>query len=134
VGADHFSENPLETFVNGSFFPAFLVGATLIYGGIHEATLALIVPFNTFMGLYVHSGHEFLPKWWNRSWVSKWFITTTFHDRHHKYFNFNFGGYSPIWDYACGTVRKKYEEDFEHSKLRGLAAGRAKRPSGAAIL
>jgi Delta7-sterol 5-desaturase len=113
-----FSENPLETFVNGSFFPAFLVLAATSVGGVHDITMAFIVPFNTFMGLYVHSGHEFLPRWWNKSWASKWFITTTFHDQHHKYFNYNFGGYSPAWDYICGTVRKKYEDDFENPKVK----------------
>ena len=110
-----FSENPVETFINGSYFPVLMVLATLVMGGIHVATLALIVPFNLFMGLYVHSGHEFLPRWWNKSWATKWFITTTFHDQHHKYFNYNFGGYSPVWDYICGTVRKNYERDFERA-------------------
>ena len=77
-----------------------------------------MVPTNIFMGLYVHAGHEFLPRWWNRTWATKWFITTTFHDQHHKYFNYNFGGYTQIWDHLCGTVRKKYEADFENPKGR----------------
>ena len=65
-----------------------------------------------------YAGHEFLPRWWNKTWATKWFITTTFHDQHHKYFNYNFGGYTQIWDYLCGTVRKKYEADFENPKGR----------------
>jgi hypothetical protein len=40
---------------------------------------ALIVPTNIIMGLYVHSGYEMLPRWWNRSWATKWFISATFH-------------------------------------------------------
>ena len=32
------------------------------------------------MGLYVHSGYEMLPRWWNRSWATKWFISATFHE------------------------------------------------------
>ena len=113
-----FSEHPIETFILGSFFPAFLVLATVVQGGVHEPTLALLVPFNQFMGLYVHNGHEFLPRWWNRSWATKWFITTTFHDQHHKYFNYNFGGYSPIWDHICGTARKRYDADFANRGAR----------------
>ncbi|MEO6092839.1 MAG: sterol desaturase family protein [Novosphingobium sp.] len=114
-----FSVNPLESLVNGGFLPVFLTVATLL-GGVHDSTVAVIVPLNIAMGLYVHSGHEFLPRWWNKTWATKWFITTTFHDQHHKYFNYNFGGYTQIWDYQCGTVRKKYEADFENPKARQI--------------
>lgn len=111
-----FSVNPLESLINGGFVPLFLTGTTLLLGGVHQGALALILPTNIFMGLYVHAGHEFLPRWWNKTWATKWFITTTFHDQHHKYFNYNFGGYTQIWDYMLGTVRKKYEADFQNPK------------------
>ncbi len=107
------SVNPLESMINGGFVPLFL---TLF--SVHDVTLALILPTNIIMGLYVHSGYEFLPRWWNRSWATKWFITATFHDQHHRYFTGNYGGYMTIWDYVCGTVRKKYEADFEAIKDR----------------
>jgi sterol desaturase/sphingolipid hydroxylase (fatty acid hydroxylase superfamily) len=107
------SVNPLESFINGGFVPLFLAVATLFVLPIHTATVALITPTNILMGLYVHAGYEFLPRWWNKTWLTKWFITTTFHDQHHKYFNYNFGGYTTIWDRICGTSRKKYEADFE---------------------
>lgn len=107
------SVNPLESFINGGFVPLFLTIYT-----VHDETLALITPCNIIMGLYVHSGHEFLPHWWNKTWATKWFITTTFHDQHHKYFNYNFGGYTTIWDRICGTMRKKYETDFDQLKAR----------------
>lgn len=108
------SVHPLESLINGGFVPLFLTVFT-----VHDATLGLIFPTNILMGLYVHSGYEFLPRWWNRSWVTKWFITATFHDQHHRYFLGNFGGYTTIWDYLCDTVRKKYEADFEAIKNRG---------------
>ncbi|MET1756342.1 sterol desaturase family protein [Novosphingobium sp. RD2P27] len=117
-----FSVNPLESFINGGFVPLFLTVATLVVGGVHLEALALIVPTNVIMGLYVHAGHEFLPRWWHKSWATKWFITTTFHDQHHKYFNYNFGGYTQIWDRLCGTMRKKYESDFENPKGRQVKA------------
>lgn len=107
------SVNPLESFINGGFAPLFLAIFT-----VHEESAQLIVPVNLIMGLYVHSGYEFLPRWWNKSWLTKWFITTTFHDQHHKYFNYNYGGYTTIWDYICGTVRSKYESDFDQLKAR----------------
>lgn len=108
-----FSETPFEAWINGVFVTLFLAVFT-----VHEATVALILPTAVFMGLYVHSGYEFLPRWWHKTWFSKWFITATFHDQHHKYFRYNFGGYTPIWDYLCGTTRKQYEADFIKLKDR----------------
>ena len=115
------SVNPLESFINGGFTPLFLTVCTLVALPIHKETMALIGPTTIVMGLYVHAGYEVLPRWWNKSWATKWFITTTFHDQHHKYFNFNFGGYTTIWDYLCGTTRKKYEADFEKNCDRRTA-------------
>ena len=107
------SVNPLESLINGGFVPLF----TLLFT-VHDSTMALITPTNIIMGLYVHSGYEFLPRWWNKKWLTRWFITTTFHDQHHKYFKWNFGGYTTIWDFICGTVRPKYLVDFDQIKAR----------------
>ncbi len=107
------SVHPLESLINGGFVPLFVAVFT-----IHDATMALIFPTNILMGLYVHSGYEFLPRWWHKTWATKWFITATFHDQHHRYFTGNFGGYTTIWDRMCGTMRKKYESDFDAIKAR----------------
>ncbi len=107
------SVNPLESFINGGFMSLFL----LVFP-IHAAAAVLILPTNAIMGPYVHSGYEFLPRWWNRSWATKWFISATFHDQHHRYFTGNFGGYTTIWDRLCGTMRPKFEADFDKVKQR----------------
>jgi lathosterol oxidase len=107
------SVSPLESLINGGFLPIFLSIFT-----IHSATMVLLVPTNIAMGLYVHCGHEFLPRWWNKSWATKWFISATFHDQHHRYFTGNFGGYTTIWDRLCGTMRPKFEADFDRVKAR----------------
>jgi len=114
-----FSETPFEAIINGVFLTLFVTVFT-----VHDTTMLFIAPTAPLMGLYVHSGFEFLPRWWNKSWLTKWFITATFHDQHHKYFRYNFGGYTPIWDYICGTHRKKYEEDFQ--KIKDRASGSSK--------
>ena len=114
------SVNPLESLINGGFVPLFLCAATLLALPIHDSAFILIGPTNIIMGPYVHSGYEFFPRWWNKSWATKWFITATFHDQHHKYFNFNFGGYTTIWDRICGTMRKKFEADFEKAREKAV--------------
>jgi lathosterol oxidase len=116
------SVNPLESIINGGFVPLFLSVFT-----VHQETQALILPTNIIMGLYVHSGYEFFPRWWNKSWATKWFITATFHDQHHRYFTGNFGGYTTIWDRLCGTMRPKFEADYDKVKARKF------RPEPAAV-
>jgi sterol desaturase/sphingolipid hydroxylase (fatty acid hydroxylase superfamily) len=107
------SVNPLESYINGGFVPLFLTVTTFAGLPISYVTAALILPTNIIMGLYIHAGFEFFPRWWHKSWATKWFITTTFHDQHHKYFNWNFGGYTTVWDRLCGTMRAKFEGDFD---------------------
>jgi sterol desaturase/sphingolipid hydroxylase (fatty acid hydroxylase superfamily) len=107
------SVNPLESLINGGFVPLFTALLT-----VHESTMLLIVPTNVLMGLYVHSGYELLPRWWNRTWATRWFISATFHDQHHKYFRWNFGGYTTIWDAICGTARPRFVEEFDQIKAR----------------
>lgn len=119
------SVSPFESLINGGFVPLFTAVFT-----VHEPTMLWFIgPTNIIMGLYVHSGYELLPRWWNRTWLTKWFISATFHDQHHKYFNWNFGGYTTIWDRICGTVRSKFAQDFEQLKTR---AGRPLTPAVAA--
>lgn len=122
------SVSPLESLINGGFVPLFVTIFT-----IHDATMVLLAPTSIIMGLYVHTGYEFLPRWWNRTWATKWFITATFHDQHHRYFNGNYGGYTTIWDRLCGTMRKKYEADFEAIKDRA-SGGRKVQPGLAATV
>jgi sterol desaturase/sphingolipid hydroxylase (fatty acid hydroxylase superfamily) len=112
------SVSPIESLINGGFVPIFTTLMTFAVAGVHTDTMAYILPTNIIMGLYVHSGYEFMPRWWQKSWVTRWFITATFHDQHHRYFNWNYGGYTTIWDFVCGTVRPKYIQDYEAIKSR----------------
>jgi lathosterol oxidase len=107
------SIHPLESVINGGWVPLFTALLT-----VHQSTMLLIGPTNILMGLYVHSGYEFLPRWWNKTWATRWFITATFHDQHHRYFKWNYGGYTPIWDWICGTVRPNFVADYEQIKAR----------------
>ncbi len=120
------SVSPLESFINGGFVPLFTALLT-----IHSSTMALITPTNIIMGFYVHSGIEFFPSWWNKSWLTKWFITATFHDQHHRFFKGNYGGYTTIWDRLCGTVRPSFGADFEKVTTRPITRTRRQPPAHA---
>jgi sterol desaturase/sphingolipid hydroxylase (fatty acid hydroxylase superfamily) len=109
------SESPIEAVINGLWVPLFTVLVP-----VHTVTMAFLVPTSVVMGLYVHSGFEFFPRWWNASWITKWFITATFHDQHHRYFKGNYGGYTTIWDRLCGTMRPTFEADFRKIASRPI--------------
>ena len=113
------SVHPLESLINGGWMIIFVTLYSL-FGGVHAGSMFFIAMTNQIMGVYVHTGYEFFPKWWNKTWLTKWFITATFHDHHHKYFTANFGGYTTIWDRICGTVHKNFERDFVRIKERPI--------------
>lgn len=112
--------NPLESLINGGFLPSYVAIAYLIGMPIHEASAPWMGGATFFIGLWIHCGFEFLPRWWNQTWATKWFITATFHDQHHQYFRYNYGGFTTMWDRICGTMRPKYEEEFANPRARVL--------------
>ena len=105
------SMSPIEGSLEGLIVPLFLATFT-----VHEQSMYFILPFATLMGLYVHCGYEFLPRWWYKSPLSSWFITPMFHDQHHQYFTCNYGAYTTIWDKVFGTVRPRFYQDFDRLK------------------
>lgn len=103
----NFSTHPVEGLAEAAITPIFLSVVT-----VHEASLPFIIPMAILMGFWAHLGYEFFPRWWYRTWLTKWFMTPMFHDQHHQYFHYNFG-FTTIWDRIFGTIRKQFDEDFE---------------------
>jgi sterol desaturase/sphingolipid hydroxylase (fatty acid hydroxylase superfamily) len=52
------SVSPFESIINGGFVPLFTMLLT-----VHQSTMALMAPTQMIMGLYVHAGYEFFPRW-----------------------------------------------------------------------
>lgn len=121
------SMTPLEGMAEGLIIPIFLTLFT-----VHETSTYFILPFASLMGLYVHCGHEFAPRWWYRQPFTKWLITPMYHDQHHQFFTCNYGAYTTIWDRVFGTMRSRFEEDFD--KLKQRDASYAARPAVATPL
>ncbi len=114
---------PIEGVAEGLMIPTFLVLFT-----VHETSTYFILPFATIMGLYVHCGYEFMPRWWYQNRLTSWFITPMFHDQHHQYFTCNYGAFTTIWDKLFGTVRPRFHQDFDKLKLQDdsrIQAGQA---------
>ena len=115
------SMHPIEGVIEGLIIPLFLAAFT-----VHQTTMMFIIPFATLMGLYVHCGYEVMPKWWYKTWASKWFITPMFHDQHHLYVTCNYGGYTTIWDFVFGTVRGRFLQDYDKLSAKAAENARAK--------
>ena len=101
------SMTPVEGVLEGLIIPLFLAIFT-----VHETSSYFVMGIATFMGLYVHTGYDFMPKWWYQRWYSKWMQSPIFHDQHHQYFTCNYGGFTTIWDRVFKTLRPKMESDF----------------------
>lgn len=114
------SMTPLEGMMEGLIIPIFLTVFT-----VHQTSTYFILPFASLMGLYVHCGYEFAPRWWYRANATKWLITPMYHDQHHQYFTCNYGAYTTIWDRVFGTMRARFEQDFMRLKNRRSEAGEA---------
>jgi sterol desaturase/sphingolipid hydroxylase (fatty acid hydroxylase superfamily) len=112
--------NPIESLINGGFVPLFTAAAFLLGTPLHQTSMPFIAGSGFLIGVWIHCGYEFLPRWWNKSWATKWFITATFHDQHHQFFRYNYGGFTTLWDRVCGTMRAKYEQDFENPRARKM--------------
>ena len=117
-----FSFNPLEGILAGVFLPLFL--ATF---EVHRSSMGWIAGFGPLMSMAVHSGHEIFPRWWYRTWATKWWLTPMFHDQHHQFFHCNYGGFTTIWDRLFGSMNPSFEDDFERVKAR-LEPGRDAMP------
>lgn len=110
------SMTPLEGIAEGLVIPLFLTLFT-----VHQTSTLFILPFASLMGLYVHCGYEFAPRWWYRLPFTRWLITPMYHDQHHQYFTCNYGAYTTLWDRLFGTMRARFEQDFLKLKDRRSA-------------
>jgi len=111
---------PIEGILTGGFLPAFLAVFE-----VHRESLGLIGGFQPLMSIYVHCGHEFLPRWWYRTPLTGWLMTPLFHDQHHSRVGYNYGGFTTLWDRVFGTVGPGYAADFERREWLEPAIGQS---------
>jgi sterol desaturase/sphingolipid hydroxylase (fatty acid hydroxylase superfamily) len=101
-----FAFNPIEGGLTGGFLPIFLSVFE-----VHRESLALIGSFQPLMSIFVHCGHELLPRWWYRVPLTSWLLTTRFHDEHHRLpEGRNYGGFTTLWDRLFGTLSPGFQQ------------------------
>jgi lathosterol oxidase len=99
-----FSFNPLEGNLFGSFLPMYASALTCMFGGMLKASLITCGMIQLMQSLVIHCGYELVPAWYFESKLCSFFLTPTFHDRHHEQFNCNYSGFFTWLDDAFGTA------------------------------
>ncbi len=100
---------PLETIVQFAIYPILLF--TLPF---HPYSLVAFLFYDLAVNTAGHSGIEFLPSRFLRSWYFRWQNAVTHHDMHHSKTNCNFGLYFNIWDRLLGTLHPDYARKSEN--------------------
>jgi Delta7-sterol 5-desaturase len=108
-----YSFHPYEAFIQG------LIGPVIIFSiPIHVGALAIFAFYQIIYNAMGHSGFELLPKGFTKSKWFFWHNTTTHHNMHHRYFNYNFSIYYNWWDRIMGTMHPEYDEQYEEVTSR----------------
>jgi lathosterol oxidase len=104
-----FSFHWIEAFLTGGF-NTFIMPMII---PLEQTALILNQTYGLLNTLTVHLGYEMYPLWWNKSMLTKWYLSTVFHDVHHSKYYCNFGGFTTIWDRLFGTVYAHYDQEID---------------------
>jgi sterol desaturase/sphingolipid hydroxylase (fatty acid hydroxylase superfamily) len=96
-----FSFHPLEAILQALIIPVLIMIIPL-----HVYALLFMLVFMTFSSVVNHLGIEIYPRWFLRSWPTKWLIGATHHSLHHNKSKYNYGLYFTFWDQWGKTERK----------------------------
>ena len=111
-----YSFHPWEAIIQAIFY--ILVVFLL---PVHGVVLFVFVIYMIVRNVQGHLGIEFLPSFFvDHPWLF-WFTTTTHHDLHHKYSNYNYGLYFTWMDDWFQTTHPEYKNTFKEvtSRRRG---------------
>lgn len=103
-----YSFHPIEAVIQGLIGPILVLCVPM-----HVYTLLFFGFFQITYNVFGHLSFELFPKGFTRSKWSFWHNTTTHHNMHHRYFNYNYCIYFNFWDRLMGTMHPQYDEQFE---------------------
>jgi Delta7-sterol 5-desaturase len=109
-----YSFHPIEAVIQGGIFP-LLAFTVPMYEGIYLFAFFYMIAIDT---LVLHIGYEFFPKGFTTNKLTRWYITSTHHNLHHRHVNCNYALYFTWWDVGMRTLSKQYHEVFESIKSR----------------
>ncbi|MFN0083572.1 MAG: sterol desaturase family protein [Ferruginibacter sp.] len=101
-----FAFHPIEAVAEAGFvFIIFLVP-------VHPFCLLLVITWQMVFNVYGHMGFELMSPKIHKSFIGKWFNTSTHHNMHHRLTKGNYGLYFNFWDTVMKTNHPDYEKQF----------------------
>lgn len=108
-----YSFHPIEAFVQSG------IGIVLVFLiPMHPYSYLAFLTYAIILNVFGHFSYELFPKGFTKNRFLFWHNTTTHHNMHHRYFNYNYSLYFNWWDRLFGTMHPKYDEQFEKTASR----------------
>lgn len=99
-----FSFHPWESVVEAIILPALVLVIP-----IHYAAFLIFLMIMTVLGVVNHLGYELFPSNFRKGKITRWLISATHHQMHHKLVRVNYGLYFTFWDRLLKTHEKTYD-------------------------
>lgn len=111
-----FAFHPVEAVIQGGFVPPIL-----FLMPFHPLAIGIVITWQMAFNVMGHLGYEIFPVWLHKTWLGRWFNTSTHHNMHHRFANANYGLYFTVWDKLLNTNHARYEETYrqESEKMFG---------------
>lgn len=111
--------HPIEALIQAGVY--ILIVLTI---PMHPLPLTLFLVYMIVRNVVGHLGFEIWPSWFARHPLTRWHLTPTHHDLHHRLGKGNYGFYFSFWDDWSGTTRGDYPAAFAAVTARRCAARR----------
>ncbi len=111
-----FNPCPLTSYafnVTEAVLEACIIPLVLFMIPMQPIALILFALFAYSFNVYAHLGYEIMPKWFRKSVVFEFMVTSVHHNLHHEKFKGNYGYYFRIWDRLMGTEHPDYVKNFD---------------------
>jgi sterol desaturase/sphingolipid hydroxylase (fatty acid hydroxylase superfamily) len=100
--------HPIEAIIQAGVY--VLVVAAI---PMHPLALMLFLVYMIVRNVVGHLGFEAWPAWFAHHPLTRWHLTPTHHDLHHRFGKGNYGLYFSFWDDWVGTGRPDYVPTFD---------------------
>ncbi len=103
-----FSFHPLEAIIQSG-----ILSLAILLLPLHTLAIFIFLTFSFIMNVLGHIGFEFYFKGFTKHTFFWWNNTSTHHNMHHRFVNWNFGLYFNIWDRLMKTNHPQYFEFYD---------------------
>lgn len=100
--------HPVEALIQAGIYVLIVFAIPM-----HPIALMLFLVYMIVRNVVGHLGFEIWPAGFSRHPLTRWHLTPTHHDLHHRFGKGNYGFYFSFWDDWIGTSRSDYAASYE---------------------